>query len=38
VTEHGVTREEADAWALDLTTLGRDYFFSLCRYLFLAIA
>jgi arsenite methyltransferase len=29
---------EADAWALDLTTLGRDYFFSLCRYLFLALA
>ncbi len=33
-----MTREEVDAWALDLTTLGRDYFFSLCRYLFLAIA
>jgi len=38
VAEHGITREEVDAWALDLTTLGRDYFFSLCRYLFLAIA
>jgi arsenite methyltransferase len=38
VAGHGVTREEADAWALDLTTLGRDYLFSLCRYLFLAIA
>jgi arsenite methyltransferase len=38
VAEHGLTREEADAWARDLTTLGRDYFFSLCRYLFLAIA
>jgi ubiquinone/menaquinone biosynthesis C-methylase UbiE len=38
VAEHGLTRTEADAWALDLTTLGRDYFFSLCRYLFLALA
>jgi|SRR6478609_2397956 len=38
VAEHGLAREESDAWALDLTTLGRDYFFSLCRYLFLAIA
>jgi arsenite methyltransferase len=38
VAEHGMTREEVDAWALDLTTLGRDYFFSLCRYLFLATA
>src|SRR3954454_8867595 len=38
VAQHGLTREEVDAWALDLTTLGRDYFFSLCRYLFLAVA
>jgi SAM-dependent methyltransferase len=38
VAEHGIAREEVDAWARDLTTLGRDYFFSLCRYLFLATA
>jgi ubiquinone/menaquinone biosynthesis C-methylase UbiE len=35
----GVTREEVDAWAEDLQRLGREglYFFSLNRYLFLAI-
>lgn len=35
----GVTREEVEAWAEDLRRLGREglYFFSLNRYLFLAI-
>jgi arsenite methyltransferase len=33
----GVTAAEADAWAEDLTGLGADYFFSLNRYLFLAV-
>ncbi len=35
----GVTQEEADAWALDLRELGAagDYFFSLNRYLFVAV-
>jgi arsenite methyltransferase len=33
----GVTSDEASAWAEDLTGLGADYFFSLNRYLFLAI-
>lgn len=32
----GVTEAEAQAWAADLTGLGREYFFSLNRYLFLA--
>ncbi len=32
----GVTAEEAAAWAEDLAGLGRGYFFSLNRYLFLA--
>ena len=32
----GVTAEDANAWAEDLTGLGADYFFSLNRYLFLA--
>ena len=32
----GVTPDEVTAWADDLTSLGRDYFFSLNRYLFLA--
>ena len=32
----GVTDAEAHAWANDLTGLGRNYFFSLNRYLFLA--
>ena len=32
----GVTGDEARAWADDLTSLGRDYFFSLNRYLFIA--
>jgi arsenite methyltransferase len=37
---NGVTREEAEAWAEDLRTLGQrgEYFFSLNRYLFLAMA
>ena len=34
----GVTAEEAQAWADDLRSLGRDYFFSLNRYLFVAQA
>ena len=35
----GVTREEAEAWAEDLQALGKagEYFFSLNRYLFLAV-
>lgn len=35
----GVTKEEAEAWAEDLRRIGREclYFFSLNRYLFLAI-
>ena len=32
----GVTPDEVAAWADDLTSLGRDYFFSLNRYLFIA--
>jgi len=37
--KRGVTREEAEAWAEDLRRLGKEgsYFFSLNRYLFLAI-
>ncbi|HEU5416440.1 MAG TPA: hypothetical protein VFV41_02030, partial [Streptosporangiaceae bacterium] len=34
----GITPDEAAAWADDLISLGRDYFFSLNRYLFLASA
>lgn len=33
----GVTEAEAQAWRADLTGLGADYFFSLNRYLFLAV-
>jgi hypothetical protein len=33
----GVTEAEAQAWAADLIGLGRKYFFSLNRYLFLAV-
>jgi arsenite methyltransferase len=33
----GVTAADAKAWAEDLTGLGADYFFSLNRYLFLAV-
>lgn len=33
----GVTQEEAQAWRSDLGELGADYFFSLNRYLFLAV-
>jgi arsenite methyltransferase len=38
VVQHGLTRDEADAWLADLRQLGREgrYFFSLNRYLFLA--
>jgi len=32
----GVTPDEVTGWADDLTSLGRDYFFSLNRYLFIA--
>jgi SAM-dependent methyltransferase len=32
----GVTTDEASAWADDITSLGRDYFFSLNRYQFVA--
>jgi arsenite methyltransferase len=32
-----VTEAEAQAWAADLIGLGRKYFFSLNRYLFLAV-
>jgi hypothetical protein len=32
----GVTPNEATAWADDLSSLGRNYFFSLNRYLFIA--
>jgi SAM-dependent methyltransferase len=32
----GVTPDEVTAWVDDLTSLGRDYFFSLNRYLFIA--
>jgi hypothetical protein len=31
-----VTAEDAAAWAQELSELGRDYFFSLTRYLFVA--
>ena len=34
----GVTEQEAAAWAQELSELGREYFFSLTRYLFLAAA
>jgi arsenite methyltransferase len=34
----GVTEQEAKAWADDLRSLGRDYFFSLTRYVFVAVA
>jgi|SRR5882672_10335362 len=33
----GVTATDVNAWAEDLTRLGADYFFSLNRYLFLAV-
>jgi arsenite methyltransferase len=34
---HGLNERDARAWVEDLTTLGDDYFFSLNRYLFLAV-
>jgi arsenite methyltransferase len=34
VGRDGLTREEVEAWAADLRSLGADYFFSLNRYLF----
>ena len=33
----GLTESDAQAWAEDLKALGDDYFFSLNRYLFLAV-
>jgi hypothetical protein len=33
----GLNERDAAAWAEDLQTLGGDYFFSLNRYLFLAV-
>jgi arsenite methyltransferase len=33
----GLTEADVRAWADDLSALGRDYFFSLNRYLFLAV-
>ncbi|HEU5265704.1 MAG TPA: hypothetical protein VFU35_03345, partial [Jatrophihabitans sp.] len=33
----GITADEVRAWADDLRTLGDDYFFSLTRYVFLAV-
>ncbi|MDX6644326.1 MAG: arsenite methyltransferase [Miltoncostaeaceae bacterium] len=33
----GVTPDEAEAWAADLRGMGPDYFFSLNRYLFVAV-
>jgi SAM-dependent methyltransferase len=33
---HGISEDEAAAWADELTGLGEDYFFSINRYLFLA--
>ena len=33
----GLTDAEAQAWRADLVGLGADYFFSLNRYLFLAV-
>jgi hypothetical protein len=33
----GLTEADAAAWAEDLKALGDDYFFSLNRYLFLAV-
>ena len=34
---NGLTETDATAWADDLALLGRDYFFSLNRYLFVAV-
>jgi hypothetical protein len=34
---NGVTESEATAWAEDLVSLGADYFFSLNRYVFVAV-
>ena len=33
----GLTETDMRAWADDLTALGEDYFFSLNRYIFLAV-
>ncbi|HWF53126.1 MAG TPA: methyltransferase domain-containing protein [Solirubrobacteraceae bacterium] len=35
---HGLSEADAQAWAAGLTALGEDYFFSLGRYLFVALA
>ncbi len=38
VPEHrGVTEADAEAWVRDMRSLGEDYFFSLNRYLFVAV-
>ena len=34
---HGLTESDASAWVDDLVALGEDYFFSLNRYMFLAV-
>ena len=34
---NGLTEKDAAAWAEDLVSLGGDYFFSLNRYLFVAV-
>jgi len=34
---HGLTESDASVWADDLVGLGEDYFFSLNRYMFLAV-
>jgi len=36
VTRHGITEDEAKAWADDLEAQGEDYFFSINRYVFVA--
>ena len=36
VGRHGFTQESADEWAASMRALGRDWFFSLNRYVFLA--
>jgi arsenite methyltransferase len=38
VARHGITEDEAKAWADDLAAQGEDYFFSINRYVFVATA
>ena len=38
VAGHGIAEDEARAWADDLAAQGEDYFFSINRYVFVAIA